>query len=107
MRLATSRLISTRSLGVALVGALGLALVAGSAQTATAAGYSSTEVIFDTITGNTPTGSVTATSTNWQAAQFLTPEEGNNITLASVVLNLASNPLGTSFEVAIYDARGD
>jgi hypothetical protein len=73
MRLATSRLISIRSLGAAaLVGALGLALAASTAQTATAAGYSSTEVIFDTITGNTPTGSVTATSTNWQAAQFLT-----------------------------------
>ena len=107
MRLATSRLISIRSLGAAaLVGALGLALAAGSGQTATAAGYS-TEVIFDTITGNTPTGSVTANATNWKAAQFLTPEEGENITLASVVLNLASNPLGTSFEVAIYDARGD
>ena len=108
MRLATSRLISIRSLGAAaLVGALGLALAASSGQTAAAAGYSSTEVIFDTITGNTPTGSVTANATNWKAAQFLTPEEGDNITLASVVLNLASNPLGTSFEVAIYDARGD
>jgi hypothetical protein len=108
MRLATlPRSIRIRSLGVAIVGALGVALVAGSAQTATAAGFSSTEVIFDTITGNTPTGSVTATSTNWQAAQFLTPEAGDDIALASVVLNLASNPLGTSFEVAIYDARRD
>jgi hypothetical protein len=108
MRLATlPRSIRIRSLGVAIVGALGCALAAGSAQTATAAGYSSTEVVFDTITGNTPTDSVTATSTNWQAAQFLTPEAGDNITLASVVLNLASNPLGTSFEVAIYDARRD
>jgi len=108
MRLATLPCsIRIRSLGVAIVGALGLALAAGTAPTATAAGYSSTEVVFDTITGNTPTDSVTATSTNWQAAQFLTPEAGDDITLASVVLNLASNPLGTSFEVAIYDARRD
>jgi len=106
MRLATSRFIRVRSLGAAaLVGALGLALAAGSGQTATAAGYASTEVIFDTITGNTPTGSVTANATNWKAAQFLTPDADDKITLASVVLNLASNPLGTSFEVAIYDAR--
>ena len=108
MRLPTRRLIHIRSLGAAaLVGILAAALAAGTASTATAAGVSSTGVIFDSITGNTPTGSVTATSTNWKAAQFLTPEAGDNITLASVVLNLASNPLGTAFEVAIYDARGD
>ena len=106
MRLATlPRSIRIRSLGVAIVSVLGLALATGSASTATAAGYSSTEVIFDTITGNTPTGSVTANATNWKAAQFLTPDADDKITLASVVLNLASNPLGTSFEVAIYDAR--
>jgi len=106
MRLATfSRSIWIRSLGVAVVGVLGLALVAGSASTATAGGFSSTEVLFDSITGNTPTGSVTANATNWKAAQFITPDADDKITLASVVLNLASNPLGTSFEVAIYDAR--
>lgn len=106
MRLATlSRSIRIRSLGVAVVGVLGLALAAGSASTASAAGFSSTEVLFDSITGNTPTGSVTANATNWKAAQFITPDADDKITLASVVLNLASNPLGTSFEVAIYDAR--
>lgn len=108
MRLPTRRLIHIRSLGAAaIVGIFGFALSAGTAPTATAAGVSSTDVIFDSITGNTPTGSVTANATNWKAAQFLTPEAGDNITLASVVLNLASNPLGTSFEVAIYDARRD
>ena len=108
MRLPTLRLAPIRSLGAAaLVGIFGLALASGTAPTATAAGFSSTDVIFDTITGNTPTGSVTATSTNWKAAQFLTPEAGDSLTLASVVLNLASNPLGTAFEVAIYDARRD
>ena len=108
MRLPTLRLVHIRSLGAAaLVGIFGVALAAGTASTATAGGFSSTDVIFDTITGNTPTGSVTATSTNWKAAQFLTPEAGDSLTLASVVLNLASNPLGTSFEVAIYDARRD
>ena len=86
-----------------------LAVVAGlliTAPTASAEGYSSTGVIFDSITGNTPTGSVTANATNWKAAQFITPDADNKIKLASVVLNLASNPLGTSFEVAIYDAAG-
>ena len=75
------------------------------ASTATAGGFSSTDVIFDSITGNTPTGSVSATATNWRAAQFITPDADDKITLASVVLNLATNPLGTSFEVAIYDSR--
>ena len=87
-----------------------LAVVAGlliTAPTASAAGFSSTGVIFDSITGNTPTGSVTANATNWKAAQFITPDADANIKLVSVVLNLASNPLGTSFEVAIYDARAD
>jgi hypothetical protein len=108
MRLPTLRLVHIRSLGAAaLVGIFGVALAAGTAPTATAGGFSSTEVIFDTITGNTPTDFVTATSTNWKAAQFLTPEAGDSVTLASVVLNLASNPLGTAFEVAIYDSRRD
>jgi hypothetical protein len=108
MRLATPHLIHIRSLGAAaLVGALAVALAAGTAPTATAGGFSSSDVIFDSITGNTPTGSVTANATNWKAAQFLTPEAGDSLTLTSVVLNLASNPLGTSFEVAIYDARRD
>ena len=86
-----------------------LAIVGGlliTAPTASAEGYSSTGVIFDSITGNTPTGSVTANATNWKAAQFITPDADANIKLVSVVLNLASNPLGTSFEVAIYDAAG-
>jgi len=86
-----------------------LAIVGGlliTAPTASAEGYSSTSVIFDSITGNTPTGSVTANATNWKAAQFITPDADDKIKLASVVLNLASNPLGTSFEVAIYDAAG-
>lgn len=108
MRLPTLCLVHIRSLGAAaLVGIFGVALAASTAPTATAGGFSSTDVIFDTITGNTPTDSVTATSTNWKAAQFLTPEAGDSVTLASVVLNLASNPLGTAFEVAIYDARRD
>ena len=108
MRLPTLRLAPIRSLGAAaLVGIFGFALAVGTAPTATAGGLSSTDVIFDSITGNTPTSSVTATSTNWKAAQFITPDAGDSISLASVVLNLASNPLGTAFEVAIYDSRRD
>ena len=98
MRLATlSRSIRIRSLGVVLVGVLSLA----SAASAHA------EVIFDSITGNTATGSTTATVNGWKAAQFILPAaSGNNnkFGLGSVVLNLANNPLATDFSVEIYDS---
>ena len=106
MRLPTRRLIHIRSLGAAaLVGILAVALAAGTASTATAAGVSSTGVIFDSITGNTPTGSVSASGSTWQAAQFILPASVYDFRLRSVVVNLANNPLGTSFQVDIYDAR--
>ena len=107
MRLATlPRSIRIRSLGVvALVGIFAVALAAGTAPTATAAGVSSTDVIFDSITGNTPTGSVSASGSTWQAAQFILPASVYDFRLKSVVVNLANNPLGTSFQVDIYDSR--
>ena len=106
MRLPTRRLIHIRSLGAAaLVGILAVALAAGTAPTATAAGVSSTDVIFDSITGNTPTGSVSASGSTWQAAQFILPASVYDFRLKSVVVNLANNPLGTSFQVDIYDSR--
>ena len=107
MRLATlPRSIRIRSLGVvALVGVLVVALASGTAPTATAAGFSSTDVIFDSITGNTPTGSVSASGSTWQAAQFILPASVYDFRLKSVVVNLANNPLGTSFQVDIYDSR--
>jgi hypothetical protein len=106
MRLPTRRLIHIRSLGAAaLVGILAVALAAGTASTATAAGVSSTGVIFDSITGNTPTGSVSASGSTWQAAQFILPASVYDFRLKSVVVNLANNPLGTSFQVDIYDSR--
>ena len=106
MRLPTRRLIHIRSLGAAaLVGILAVALAAGTASTATAAGVSSTGVIFDSITGNPPTGSVSASGSTWQAAQFILPASVYDFRLRSVVVNLANNPLGTSFQVDIYDAR--
>ncbi len=106
MRLPTRRLIHIRSLGAAaLVGILAVALAAGTASTATAAGVSSTGVIFDSITGNTPTGSVSASGSTWQAAQFILPASVYDFRLRSVVVNLANNPLGTSFQVDIYDSR--
>ena len=106
---AHSRCFTSRLGRVTLSVMVCLAVVGGlliTAPTVSAGGYSSTSVIFDSITGNTPTGSVTANATNWKAAQFITPDADDKIVLASVVLNLASNPLGTSFEVAIYDAAG-
>ena len=87
-----------------------LAIVGGllaTAPQATAGGLTPTDVIFDSITGNSPTGSVSASGSTWQAAQFITPDAGDEYSLRSVVLNLSNSPLGTSFEVAIYDARQD
>ncbi len=99
MRLATlSRSFRIRSLGVAIVGVLGVALVAGTASATPA---------FDSITGNTPTGSVTAGVTSWQAAQFSLPAasySGEKYALGSVVLNLANTALGTDFAIDIYDS---
>jgi hypothetical protein len=100
MRLATlSCSIRIRSLGVVLVGLLSLV----SAASAHA------EVIFDSITGNTATGSTTATVNGWKAAQFILPAasgDKNKFGLGSVVLNLVNNPLATNFTVEIYDSTG-
>ena len=100
MRLATlSRSIRIRSLGVVLVGVVSLV----SAASARA------EVIFDSITGNTATGSTTATVNGWKAAQFILPAasgDNNKFGLGSVVLNLVNNPLATNFTVEIYDSTG-
>jgi hypothetical protein len=99
MRLASlSNSIRTLSLGMAI---LGLLVAAGSAKRATA------EVIFDSITGNTATGSTTASVNGWRAAQFILPAApaGNDrFGLGSVVLNLANNPLATDFSVEIYSS---
>ena len=98
MLLATlSRSIRIRSLGVVLVGVVSLV----SAASARA------EVIFDSITGNTATGSTTATVNGWKAAQFILPAasgDNNKFGLGSVVLNLVNNPLATNFTVEIYDS---
>ena len=100
MLLATlSRSIRIRSLGVVLVGVVSLV----SAASARA------EVIFDSITGNTATGSTTATVNGWKAAQFILPAasgDNNKFGLGSVVLNLVNNPLATNFTVEIYDSTG-
>ncbi|MCY3016853.1 MAG: PEP-CTERM sorting domain-containing protein [Planctomycetota bacterium] len=102
MRLATlSSSIRIRSLAVALVGVLWLALAAGTASKASAA------PVFDSITGNTPTGSVTATVLGWQAAQFSLPAasySSEKYALGSVVLNLANTALGTDYAIEIYDS---
>lgn len=99
MRLATlPRSFRIRSLGVAIVGVLGLALAAGKA---------SATPVFDSITGNTATGSVTAGVNSWQAAQFSLPAasySGEKYALGSVVLNLANSALGTDFAIDIYDS---
>ena len=83
-------------------------LVAAAAPpTASGGGLSGSEVIFDSITGNTPTGSVSASGSTWRAAQFIFPAGDYDYRLTSVVLNFANNPLGTSFQVDIYDAKRD
>lgn len=84
------------------VASLWLVAAVVTATTALAAGPG---VIFDSITGNTPTGSVSASGSTWQAAQFILPASAVDFQLGSVVLNLANNPLGTSFDVDIYDSR--
>lgn len=98
MRLATlSRSIRIRSLGVVLVGVVSLVSAASA----------SAEVIFDSINGNTATGSTTATVNGWRAAQFILPAavgDKDKFGLGSVVLNLANNPLATDFTVEIYDS---
>ena len=56
-------------------------------------------VLYDSITANTADGSNTADATNWLADQFMTDAETYDLT--SVVLKLASTPLGT-IEVDLY-----
>jgi hypothetical protein len=56
-------------------------------------------VLYDSITANTADGSNTADVTNWLANEFKTDSVAYDLT--SVVLNLASTPLGT-IEVDLY-----
>ena len=56
-------------------------------------------VLYDSITANTADGSNTADVTNWLANEFKTDAETYDLT--SVVLKLASTPLGT-IEVDLY-----
>lgn len=102
MRSAPGPAVKRRSITVAaLAGLLGVALATGPFAKAPAA------PIFDSITGNTPTGSVTATVNGWQAAQFTLPSassSGEKYALGSVVLNLANTALGTDFAIDIYDS---
>jgi len=96
MRLASlSRSLRTLSLGVALAGLL----IASASPVAAAP-------VYDSITGNTPTGSVSATLLSWKAAQFVLPAASGSgkYGFGSVVLKLANSPLGTDFAVDIYDS---
>ena len=56
-------------------------------------------VLYDSITANTADGSNTADATNWLANEFKTDSVAYDLT--SVVLKLASTPLGT-MEVDLY-----
>ena len=76
-------------LGVAIAGAMLLGQAASAAPV----------VLYDSITANTADGSNTADATNWLADQFMTDAETYDLT--SVVLSLASTPLGT-IEVDLY-----
>jgi len=76
-------------LGVAIAAAMLLGQAASAAPV----------VLYDSINANTADGSNTADVTNWLADQFVTDAETYDLT--SVVLNLASTPLGT-IEVDLY-----
>jgi hypothetical protein len=90
-----------------IVALFGLA-AATAPPTASGGGLSGSEVVFDSITGNTPTGSASASGSTWQAAQFILPTASiYDFRLTSVVLNFANDPLGTSFQVDIYDSKRD
>ena len=98
------RALRTSVVRLGIVAFFGLA-AATALPTASGGGLSGSEVVFDSITGNTPTGSVSASGSTWQAAQFILPTSVYDFRLRSVVLNFANNPLGTSFQVDIYDAK--